>query len=109
MVDVPDENAPFRKAIDSTVMLTIARFAMPFLVMASMGGLGWVINDLKAGQKEGLGELRDGQKQVWQQIGKMVDIQSTSNVVQGVTVAKVDAIKQQVDHLQVQVDSLPRR
>jgi hypothetical protein len=109
MVDVPDENAPFRKAIDSTVMLTIARFAMPFLVTVALTGLGWVINDLKAGQKEGLGELRDGQKQVWQQIGKMVDVQSTLTVVQGVTVSKVDDIKQRVDHLQVQVDSLPRR
>ena len=104
-----DKNAPFRAAIDSTVMLTIARFGMPILISVALGGLGWVITDLKAGQREGLSELKDGQRQVWTQIGKMADTQSTTNNVQSGLVATVSAVKEKVDHLQVQVDSLPRK
>jgi hypothetical protein len=109
MVDVPDKNAPFRAMIDSTTMITIARFAWPPVLLL----LGWLgsmqLSDLKAGQKEGLGELRDGQRQVWVQIGKMTETQATTNSVQSGLVSKVDAVKEKVDHLQAQVDSLPRK
>src|ERR1700674_1646409 len=106
MVDVPDKDAPFRKIIDSTLMILIARFVMPITIAA----LGWfltsMITDLKAGQKEGLTELRDGQKQVWLQISKMVDAQATTNVIQSGLSVQVNNTAKQLDHLQAQVDSL---
>jgi hypothetical protein len=118
-VVVPSSDAPFRKIIDSTVMISVARFVMPALLTVAVGGLGWVINDLKAGQREGLAELKasqlaglnevkDGQKQVWVQIGKMADSQSASvAIVSGLSV-QVANTAQQLTHLQTQFDSLPR-
>src|SRR5208282_2993534 len=99
---------PLRKVIDSTVMLYIARFAIPLLVTTAVSTLGWIINDLKTGQKEGLGELREGQHQVWIQIGRLAETQATTNNVQSGLAVKVDSAVKQLDHLQVEVDSLQK-
>jgi hypothetical protein len=108
MVDVPDKNAPFRAAIDSTLAITFARFGMP-VVVAVLGYFAMTtINDLKAGQKDGLNELKEGNRQVWVQVSKIADAQAATNIVQGTLSAKVDGAVKQLDHLQVQVDSLPR-
>jgi hypothetical protein len=109
MVDVSDRNAPFRAAIDSTVAITFARFFMPAVVSILGYFMISTINDLKAGQKDGLSELKDGQRQVWVQVAKIADAQATTNTVQGALSAKVDGAVKQLDHLQVQVDSLPKR
>ena len=108
-VNVPSSEAPFRKIIDSTVMISVARFVMPFLITVALGGLGWVINDLKAGQRDGLAEVKDGQSKVWLQIGKMVDAQVTANAIQSGLSVQVNNTAKQLDHLQVQVDGLPRK
>lgn len=107
-VIVPAESAPFRKVIDSTVMISIARFLMPVVVAA----LGWffvtMLGDLKAGQKEGLSELKEGQRAVWAQMSKMTDVQAATNNVQGGLVATVNGAVKQLDHLQMQVDGLQK-
>lgn len=107
-VIVPAESAPFRKVIDSTVMISIARFLMPIVVAA----LGWffvtMLGDLKAGQKEGLSELKEGQRAVWAQMSKMTDVQAATNNVQGGLVATVNGAVKQLDHLQMQVDGLQK-
>jgi hypothetical protein len=119
-VNVPASSAPFRKMIDSTVMLTIARFGWPVMV----GLISWLgvtqLSDIKTGQRDGLMELKasqiaglnevkEGQKQVWQQIGKMADTQSASvAIVSGLSV-QVANTAQQLTHLQTQFDSLPRK
>lgn len=109
MVDVPDANAPFRKLIDSTTMLTIARFAWP-VVIGLLGYLGAMqLSDLKAGQRDGLAELKDGQRQVWTQVSKIAEAQATTNSIQSGLSVKVDSAVKQLDHLQAQVDSLPRK
>ena len=108
-VVVPSSDAPFRKVIDSTVMISVARFVMPLLTAAALTGLGWVINDLKAGQRDGLAELKDGQRQVWSQMSKMADTQAATNSVQAGLVGTVTGVVKQIDRLQAQVDSLPRR
>jgi len=116
---VPADSAPFRKVIDSTTMLTIARFAMPGLITIALAGLGWVINDLKTGQRDGLtelktsqlnglNELKDGQRQVWTQVSKLADVQATTNNVQSALVVKVDGTVKQLDRLQTQVDGLQK-
>jgi hypothetical protein len=108
MVDVPDEHAPFRKIIDSTLMLTLARFAMPMVV----GLLGWLfstmLSDLKSGQRDGLSELKTGQQQVWTQMGKLSDVQTANSIALGTLSSKVDGGLKQLDHLQMQVDGLQR-
>lgn len=108
MVEVPDKNAPFRAAIDSTAMLTLARFGMPIVVAALGALLMYTLNDLKTGQRDGLSELKTGQQQVWLQISKMTDAQATTNAMQSGLSVKVDAAVKQIDHLQVQVDNLPK-
>src|ERR1700722_918328 len=101
-VNVPASDAPFRKLVDSTAMISIARFVMPVIIGALWWFLTTMLTDLKAGQKEALGELRDGQKQVWLQIGKMVDAQATSNAIQSGLSAQVTNTAQQLTHLQTQ-------
>jgi len=119
-VNVPASDAPFRKIIDSTVMISVARFVMPALFTITIGGLGWVINDLRTGQRDGLAalqinqhdglaELKDGQVKVWVQISKMVDEQSRTNAIQSGLSVQVANTSDQLHRLQAQVDSLPRR
>lgn len=108
-VNVPADNAPFRKVIDSTTSLAISRFAWP-IVLAILGWLGATqLNDLKDGQKNGMNELRDGQRQVWSQMSKIVDVQATTNNVLSSSVATVNGLGKQLDRLQTQVDSLQKR
>jgi hypothetical protein len=108
-VNVPADDAPFRKIIDSTAMLTIARFAWP-VVIALLGWLGATqLSDLKEGQRAGLNELKEGQRQVWTQISKVTDVQAATNTVQSGLVAKVDGAVKQLDRLQTQVDGLQKR
>ena len=123
-VNIPASDAPFRKMVDSTAMLSIARFVMPALGMSVLGVLGYLmaaqLTDIKTGQKEGLAELKasqlaglnevkDGQKQVWAQVSKIAESQSASvAIVSGLSV-QVNNTSKQLDHLQTQVDSLPRK
>jgi hypothetical protein len=106
MVDVPDKDAPFRSLIDSTLAITLARFGMPVVVAL----LGWLfsnmLSDLKTGQRDGLSELKVGQVQVWTQIGKLSDAQTSNSVALGTLSSKVDGGLKQIDHLQIQVDKL---
>lgn len=108
MVDVPDKNAPFRAAIDSTIMITIARFGMPLAIAI----LGWFVtttlNDIKTGQRDGLAELKTGQMQVWVQMGKLNEGQTTNSIALGSLESKVDGGLKQIDHLQMQVDGLQK-
>jgi cell division protein FtsB len=105
----PSDEPSFRKVIDSTTMLTLARFFMP-VVLAVIGYfMVTTINDLKAGQRDGLSQLKEGQTQVWVQISKIADAQATTNTVQSALSSKVDGAVKQLDHLQVQVDNLPKR
>lgn len=105
----PIDDQPFRRAIDSTLMLTLARFFMPTVV----GILGYfivvTINDLKAGQKDGLSELKEGNRLVWIQVSKIADAQSATNAIQSGLSVKVDGAVKQLDRLQAQVDSLPKQ
>lgn len=109
MVDVPDKNAPFRSMIDSTAMLAVTRFAWPVV----LGLLAWLgatqLNDLKAGQKDGLSELKEGNRLVWIQVSKIADAQSATNAIQSGLSVKVDGAVKQLDRLQAQVDSLPKQ
>jgi hypothetical protein len=119
-VNVPSSNAPFRKMIDSTVMITIARFGWPVMI----GLLGWLgatqlsdiktgqrdgLMELKASQRDGLAEVKDGQAKVWAQMGKVVEAQSASLAIQSGLSVQVNNTAKQLDHLQTQVDSLPRK
>ena len=122
-VNVPADNAPFRKVIDSTSMITVSRL-MPIIATTVLGLLGWfgstTLTDIKEGQRNGLAELKasqlaglnevkDGQRQVWAQVSKIADSQSASvAIVSGLSV-QVSNTAKQLDHLQAQVDSLPRR
>jgi hypothetical protein len=101
MVDVPDKNAPFRAAIDSTIMLFAARFIMPSLLTAAVAIIGWFGTTM-------LSDLKAGQQQQWMQMGKMADAQAQTNNVQSGLSVKVDSAVKQLDHLQAQVDSLPK-
>jgi hypothetical protein len=98
MVDVPDDNAPFRKAIDSTLALTFARFGMPIVVLV----LGYFLSTT-------LSELKDANRQVWVQLTKMVDGQAQANAVQSGLSVRVDGAVKQLDRLQTQVDGLQKR
>lgn len=109
VVIVPSSEAPFRKVIDSTTMLTLARFGMPIVVTALGYFMIATISDLKTGQKEGLSELKEGNRLVWVQVSKIADAQSAANAVQSGLSVKVDSAVKQLDHLQAQVDSLPKR
>jgi hypothetical protein len=109
MVDVPDKNAPFRAAIDSTVMITIARFGMPLVVGALWWFVTTMLTDLKKGQEVAITEYRDGHRQLWVQVGKLNDVQTSNSVQLGTLTSKLDGGLKQLDHLQAQVDSLPRR
>jgi len=94
----PTDEQPVRKAIDSTVMLVLARFFMP----AVLAVLGYFVVTT-------LGDLKSAQQQMWLQLAKMVDGQATANAVQSGLSVRVDSAVKQLDHLQSQVDSLPRR
>ena len=109
MVDVPDRDAPFRAAIDSTLAITFARFGMPVVVMILGYFFSTTLSDLKTGQKDGIAEMRDGQSKVWVQMGKVVEAQSASVAIQSGLSVQVANTAKQLDHLQTQVDSLPRR
>jgi hypothetical protein len=89
---------PFRKAIDSTVMLAIARFLMPAVVAV----LGYFLSST-------LDDLKRANQNVWQQVNKMADAQVQTNIMQSGLSVKVDNAVKQLDHLQLQVDGLPRR
>ena len=108
MVDVPDKNAPFRAAIDSTLAITFARFGMPVVVMILGYFFTTTLTDLKEGQKSGIAEMRDGQSKVWTQIGKVVEVQSTANAIQSGLSVQVNNTAKQLDHLQTLVDGLSR-
>jgi hypothetical protein len=109
MVDVPDKNAPFRAAIDSTLAITLARFGMPVVVMLLGYFFSTMMSDLKTGQRDGLNELKEGNRQVWSQVSAIATAQAAANTAQGSLSAKVDGAVKQLDHLQIQVDSLPRK
>ena len=96
---------------------------MPIIATAILGALGWFgttaltdiktsqilgLNEVKAGQMAGLNELKDSQKLIWVQITKMVDAQATTNVIQSGLSVQVNNTAKQLDHLQAQVDSLPK-
>lgn len=109
------EDGPARKFIDNTLMLYAARFVVPLIGSAAICALtviGWfattALADLKKGQENGIAEFKDGQRQVWQQVGKMNDTLSATNAVQSGLSVKIDVVKERVDHLQTQVDGLPR-
>jgi transcriptional regulator GlxA family with amidase domain len=108
MVDVPDQDAPFRAAIDSTLMITIARFGMP----VALAVVGWfvttMLTDLKKGQEVAITEFRDGHKQLWTQVGKLNEAQTSNSISLGTLTSKLDGGLKQLDHLQIQVDSLQR-
>jgi hypothetical protein len=115
LVTQPDDG-PARKFIDATPMLYAARFGMPalgFLATVALAVMGWLITtavaDIKKGQETAIIEFHSGQQQVWTQLGKMNDTISATNNVQYGLVATVNGVKAQVDRLQVQVDSLPRK
>jgi hypothetical protein len=108
MVDVPDKNAPFRAAIDSTVALTLARFGMPTILAILGYFFSTMLSDLKTGQREGMAELKSGQQQVWSQMSKIADVQAATNSVQSGLVVKIDGGLKQIDRIQSQVDSLQR-
>jgi hypothetical protein len=109
MVDVPDKNAPFRALIDSTTMITVARFVWP-PVLLLLGYLGSAqLSDLKKGQEVAITEYRDGHRQLWTQVGKINDVQTSNSIQLGTLTSKLDGGLKQLDHLQAQVDSLPRR
>ena len=92
MSPTPDpETEPVRAAIDSTVMLVLARFFMPVVVAV----LGFMMSTT-------LYDLRT-------QLRKVVDIQLMAGGLQAGLTAKVDGAVKQLDHLQQQVDNLPRR
>lgn len=98
MGGAPTEEQPVRKAIDSTVMLVLARFFMPMVVAV----LGYFLITT-------LGDLKDANRQVWVQLAKIVDGQAQASAVQSGLSVRVDGAVKQLDHLQAQVDSLPRR
>lgn len=89
---------PVRAAIDSTVMLVLARFLMPVVVAA----LGYLMTSA-------LDDLKHTNKELWVQLGKLNDVQQSANQVQAGLVAKVDGVMRQVDRLQNQVDGQGRR
>jgi hypothetical protein len=93
----PTDDQPFRKAIDSTLMLTLARFFMPVVVAV----LGYFLTTT-------LSDLRAANQQIWVQLSKIADVQSATNSMQSGLSVKVDSAVKQLDHLQAQVDSLPR-
>lgn len=94
-----DELGPsFRKFIDSTTAITLARFFMPLVVAV----LGYFLSTT-------LSDLKFSNQQIWAQLGKMIDAQAVTNAAAAGVSAKVDAAVKQLDHLQGQVDSLPRR
>ena len=112
MVTQPDD-PPLRKLIDNTFMLYAARFILPSLLTITIAIVGWgastMLNDLKTGQRDGIARLELGQQQQWIQIGKMNETLTATNNVQSGLSVKVEAVKQQVDHLQTQVDGLTNR
>ena len=88
----------FRRAIDSTVMIAFARFFMP-IVLAIVGYfMTTALSDIKIANKE-----------VWVQLSKLNDTQAAAQAVQSGLAVRVEGVVKQLDHLQVQVDTLPRR
>lgn len=82
---------PVRAAIDSTLMLVLARFFMPAVVAI----LGWFLTNI-------LGDLRSANDRMQAQL-------MTQSAQAATVTAKIDAAQHQLDRLQVQVDGLPRR
>ena len=98
-MDTPDHKTqPVRAAIDSTAMLVLARFFMP-VVVAVLGYLLTVTLD----------DLKMQNRDMWTQIRIMTAQQSNATSMQAGLAAKVDGAVKQLDHLQQQVDTLPRR
>ena len=81
---------PVRAAIDSTLMLVLARFFMPAVVAV----LGWFLSSL-------LDDLKRNNEHIRGQLGHVSEQQATAT-------AKLDATVKQLDRLQGQVDALPR-
>jgi hypothetical protein len=115
MVTQPEDSVS-RKFIDNTAMLYAARFGMPilgFLMMTALSVIGYLINnavgDIKKGQETAIVEFHSGQQQVWSRLDKVNETLASTNNVQYGLVATVNGVKQQVDHLQMQVDTLPRK
>ena len=99
MASTPDPRSePVRAAIDSTVMLVLARFLMPVIVAA----LGWFMTSA-------LGDLKYTNQQTWLQLSKLNDAQATAVAQQSGLTVKVDGVVKQVDRLQGQVDRLVQR
>jgi hypothetical protein len=99
MTNAPDpKTQPVRAAIDSTTMLVLARFFMP-TVVAVLGYLLTVTLD----------DLKTQNREMWSQIRRLTDTEAAATSVQTGLSAKVDGTVKQLDHLQQQVDSLPRR
>lgn len=91
----PDaKTQPVRAAIDSTVMLVLARFLMPIVVAA----LGYLMTGA-------LDDLKSSNKALWAQLQKLSDVEQAANATQAGLVAKVDGVIRQVDHIQIQVDN----
>lgn len=88
---------PIRAAIDSTLMLVLARFFMPGVV----GVLGWLLTGV-------LGDLKSANERVQVQISRLVDQQSNSGVAIATVSTKLDDNQRQLDRLQIQVDNLPK-
>ena len=90
--------APVRAAIDSTIMLVLARFFMPFVVAV----LGWFLGSV-------LDDLKHNNQRVQAQLTHLGDQQATSNAASATAAAKLDATVKELDRLQRQVDDLGRR
>ena len=97
MTDTNGKTQPVRAAIDSTVMLILARFFMPVVVAA----LGWFMTSV-------LDELKRTNHQMQVQLEKLNDTQTATNMMQSGLSVKVDNAVKQIDHLQMQLDSLPK-
>ena len=82
---------PVRAAIDSTLMLVLARFFMPAVVAV----LGWLL----AGN---LDDLKHNNERLRTQA-------ESTTAVSATTAAKLDLAMKQLDRLQRQVDDLGRR
>jgi hypothetical protein len=95
----PDpDTQPVRAAIDSTVMLVLARFLMPSVVAV----VGWFAISA-------LDDLKQTNKSLSVQVIKVGDAQAAVVSAQAGLTAKVDGAVKQLDHLQIQVDRLQQR
>lgn len=94
----PDPSAdPVRAAIDSTVMLVLARFFMPAVV----GALGWFLSGV-------LADLKQDSRTMQMQLLHLTEQQAQASTVSSGVIARLDATVKQLDRLQVQVDGLAK-